>query len=727
MKNHRSSFIALVVAALVAALVASNITFAHAQTSVVAPHETSRIVALSSGRLVVNRVLDNGVEATLTIPRAWLPNANKSCIALYESGRPAIVAEAKRTFETVGDSLRRVLRLEIAPGNYEIRLVRDDKTRTPFSPTVSFQINGLRREPGAWLFNGSMFVDADKTNDTDAQNANAPLFIAGLKRDLGAKAKKISRNIYTNAPLSYRVLELPLRANLDAANFDFAAFQTRLQKQIADAQASGQRNYLGFVLTVNNLIGLRASTEIEKTAKRNAMTRIRQIISTVAPDAALIYEIDDLQSLLDAQTVEIVAPLCDAVVLKNSDNSAQSLWVVKMLRRVAEEQPNYDLPIFVQARQPQMGDVARDSSFPQILHNLDALMSGATSLIEYSNEDLQRALRRNSSLFVNSVTIEDIGVLPSREPLSASNSGDDARLYIELREIGRIPLLARLPQADEKKTPPESFLFRVGERISRDTIDRLRANVERGVRIYIEGAPQLDTLSAADLTAWSQLVGGTSKATVKKKTIATMSEPWTFGTVTGTRLNIEQSVVVTPNLATLAARTKVEAGVDVLVAPRVLATTEDGSPALVLTAINKGQVLWMPHRVLDVQNEASRAWYQAMSAQVQSGLVTLRDENGAPLSAPIRVALRRSPKGALLLGIFNPTAKDVSLRAGIEGIAALALDLATEKELAISKQGNQSSVPTTVAANSWKLIAFGADRKAFDAERNTPLFAAKIK
>ena len=719
------------------------------------------VVSSSIAQLVVDRVLDEAVEAveaTLTIPRAWLPNETKTRIALYESGRPAIVAEAKRNFQIVGDTLQTNLRLEIAPGNYEIRLVRDDKTRTPFSPTVRFQINGLRREPGAWLFNGSMFVNRDTIQNDD----NAPLFVKGLKRDLSVKAKKIARNIYTSAPLSWRVLEVPSGIAITDARFDFAALQARIEKKIADAKANKARNFLGFVLENAGFGEFNTNENVSKSELENAMKRIRQIIKAAAPDAALILKIDGSTQLFRPQVIEFCAPFCDAVVLERNGSGYNSdLLALKMLRRVAEEQPQYDLPIFVAPisiifnrpddNLPFDASIFQGLGFdyvdPQaelVLQNLDSLMSGATGLIEYSNDDLQRVFRRNASLFVNSVTIEDIGVLPAPEgfrtpTISAPGNklsvleGSSVEIYATLRDIGRIPLVARLPKKDEKKAPPETFLLRVGERISLDTVERLRANIERGVRVYIEGTPRFGEGEAEIQKQWEQIVGGVSQPLtqsgekISRPTNVALNDVWTFGSARETKLRVQQETTVIVNAATLANRTKIEKGVDSLTAPRVLATVEDGSPALILNAVGRGQILWMPHRVLDVGNVASHAYYEAIAAQVQSGLVTLRDENGAPLPTPIRVALRRSPKGALLLALFNPSAKAVKLRASLDGIAAVALDLATEAELTIEKSGNQSTVSATVPANGWKLIAFGGDRKTFDEERNAPLFPARIK
>jgi hypothetical protein len=93
----------------------------------------------------------------------------------------------------------------------------------------------------------------------------------------------------------------------------------------------------------------------------------------------------------------------------------------------------------------------------------------------------------------------------------------------------------------------------------------------------------------------------------------------------------------------------------------------------------------------------------------------------------VRVAMRRSPKGALLVALFNPTPRATTLSATVTGALRTVLDLATELETPATIRGGQTTFTTTVPANGWKLFALAADRKTLDTERNAPRLKARLR
>jgi hypothetical protein len=322
-----------------------------------------------------------------------------------------------------------------------------------------------------------------------------------LKRNLSRKSKKPGGHIRvpSNGPLHWRVLTLPLWSQMQQAGFSFEALRTDLSDQIAQARVRGERNLLGFSLPAHS--GARSA------ANDALITRLRQVLQSVAPEAALVLDIDlsERSETEDAAAQQNLLPaggywgasLCDAVLLRfDESNPGQVAWAIKQLRRIAEEQPHYDLPILIQSTDHAATQL--DAQQTQQLR-LDLWMGGATGIVsapqavppalEQSPEgpsDLQRIIERNASLFVNSATLEDIGLLP----MAGTASSEASPLYSALRSARRIPLLAMLPR--DSKARPESFFVSAHEGISNTTIDGLRTAATAGARIYIEGAPLLD-------------------------------------------------------------------------------------------------------------------------------------------------------------------------------------------------------------------------------------------
>jgi hypothetical protein len=699
---------------------------------------------------------------------------------LFEAGRNVRVAEVQRDFTLRNGVFSAQMTVQADPGQYEVRLVSNDRNRTPLSEPAPLLVPGVDREPGWWLLNGSPFTRSAEQNSAAAP-ANAPLFIPGLKRDVSGKGKKPTANIRVpaNEPVQWRVLNLPdSLVRLVQPDYDFGALETQAQNRIREARARGERNLLGFTLYSSG--GIPDDTP----AAFNAMRRLREILQRLAPEAALILKVnDESYQLLGARGTSATLAMCDAIVLEVPSNVTHEvdpgsgfIWNVKALRRFAEEQSNYDLPIFVQIPPRSVSASSSDEDRNTAILDqiwLDTWMSGATGIIESATSTQneppfnlwQQIVTRNMPLFINAVTLEDIGILPDPSVVDGSQIFE----YGELRLSGRIPLIARLnPQ---KKGAPESFMLWFANRqVSNATIEKIRAVANAGARIYLEGTPLLDengkpapwrlsTLVGADVKPLSQDELGQRDS---RHAAMTLQDGWMFGTLRGQRVEVRQSVSVklrenipgTKNI-------KEQRGKDVLTGPRVAATLKDGSPALIINPVGKGEVIWAPHRlfpfvpqpraiysahvnapvnipasentttgeILNVDRSApEERYYAAVSAYIQPSLVSIRGTNLQTAGAEaVRMALRRSPKGTLLLALFNASSRPAEVAAAVEGVAGGALDLATERELPVSSRGFQSEARVTIAPRGWKLIAFGATRKALDDERNAPRLQARLR
>lgn len=674
-----------------------------------------------------HRVLDASGQFVLTLKNSPFASA-KLRIGVFRVGQTQKLAETRRDFTLQNGELHANFQLNAPPGDYELRILGEDKNRTPLhliSTVVT--VAGMRREPGWWLFNGQAFVTATDEN-SPTTSPNAPLFIAGLKRDFGKKPKPISRSFNSNETLQYRVLELPSLEILSDPKYDFAALKTKVVAQIDEARKNGACNLAGFELP----LGVPNRTLLAADAKV-VVGRVRQILNEVAPDAALIFQVDPMAAMFRLRNLETYAPLCDAAILETNSQDVFDLWEVKNLRRAAEEQPNFDLPIL--ARNYQNRETKHAYSAMSDSHAAEMLMSGATGFIEYSNDaplGFKSVVNRNLPLFVGSVTLEDIGVLNSVEwfpgiaptQYDAILGGHSAYFFNKMREAGRIPLAARLPDLTKKESErkSESLMVSFETRISNDTIEKLRAAASAGNRVYIEGAPTQDENGKEVGWRLGSLVGGEIQKTDYNTDAINLQDGWMFGTLRGTKLNVSSSFKVTLNNGSVAPRTKEQKGLDILLKPRVAATLNDGSPALVINPVGKGEVVWLPFRVLDF-GEKRRTFYQAISNYIEPSLVTLRVTDSS--SEMPHLALRRSARGALILGIFNDSARDTKIAATVAGVAGTALDLNRERELPLFTRGNETEVSVTVAAHGFALVAFAVNRKTLDDERND--FSGKVR
>ena len=878
-------------AALMMVCLAANTT-AQAQTLPIPTVMTREIVArddnakndgasggASGGGAVVSRslpvlratpsVLGSAGVVTLSFAAnvADSPATVRLHVRLFEANRAARVADADRDFTRAGDVYQASFNLDAEPGAYEFRVMSDNRPRVVVSQAAPLLVAGVQRESGWWVLNGSPFVASSFFAPGPVENRAqvapaAPLFVSGLKRDLNPKAKKNRVSIRV-APQTFHGQTLFLPPLGEIIKSDPATMRGYITRLLSDAKAVGERNLLGFSLpagTTNNALS--------PIAARNAMVQLRAIMNDLAPEAALILRVDLLSNGAQAaRDIDSCAALCDAVVLSVSSPYG-SAWPLKVARRVAEEQPNYDLPIFVRVAPRRKSNIYQggiiydldpdDLSFDDEIVTkgpstevLDLWMSGATGIARNENRraSWEQIVNRNAPLFIGSATLEDIGMLPAPDfskaaqsqaaqsqaaQSQAAQSQDASELYEALRDARRIPFLARLERRGKRELP-ESFAIRLGENISAATVERLRQAAKDGARIYIEGAPRHDENGRLASRSMSSLVGATiaplprasdektSDATpstdaanerVGKRATMILQDGWMFGTGRGTRVEVEQSVVVSLLAPGVASAIKPERGLDKLLGPRVAARLQDGSPALVINPVGRGEVIWMPHRVIDgstdasiqidsetqapsptsgaqldassfdvlsldaqsdneqatvAQSPAKRAakqdgaatarpvievattpgasgatnidrsanidrstarqrFYAAVASYVQPSLVSLRGINSQFAGIEnVRVALRRSPKGTLLLALFNRGARPAAIAATVDGVAGVALDLATERALPFEVRGFQSEAGVVIPARGFVLVAFSQSLRALDEERNTPRLQARLR
>ncbi|PQV64921.1 hypothetical protein B1R32_103188 [Abditibacterium utsteinense] len=563
---------------------------------------------------------------------------------------------------------------------------------------------GVRREAGAWLFNGSIFV-------APGENLGAPggpVFMSNLRRD---KKNKLPLFLpaSTRAPLNWATLPLPDFRTLSAPGFDFAALQLQLITRFGAARAQG-RVYVGWSLPMGQLSNGVALPPLQKDAATTILKRLRAVLDAVAPDSALVVEVETARNPLGcALDLDALAPSCDAVLLRVNGENSGDFWPLKMARRNAEEQKDFDLPIFV-------APSAADNSTPISESRwLEFFMGGATGFVlpDAQTPSWAGAVARNSGLFTGAVTLEDAAVLPSLNPQTF-------RLVAQLRAAGRVPLVGRLPADDGRGAKNGESLFAIlDDQTSLETLNGLDKAARAGNTLYLEGAPNLK--NPALLTKMSDMTSTTIEILpTTKNEVLTLSDPWMFGSVRGREIGVTQHLKWTTKTS-LAAQTRKKKGEDLLepFSAAKLANDENG---LLIAPLGKGRIVWLAHTPVGAPADeaARRSFYAAMAGNLQGALASFGFdslEENIRNGGAVYLALRASKTGTPIVALFNEGGSDAKISLSARSDAPVAIDLSTDREIAATVSGYSSNVKVTVPARGFVWLAFGATRAALDKER----------
>ncbi len=770
---------------------------------------------------------------TLRLPPGAIPPSGVR-IGVFEAGSGAKLADFARPFTAGNNGLQATLSLDAEPGRYDIRLLRGDKSRAPLTQSATVAVAGIDREPGWWLFNGSPVIGTRESPTVGT--SGLPFFLPGLKRSLARTDKARTANTRTEAPIAWRTLAFPPLSEWlrDATAARESALHLASQSREAKesgfvgcamfANSSANANFGGGSVEAQDARTLAAASP---EAIVRAVQAARASCQSLGPDAALILTLADVPPALAARVVDLAAPECDAVWMADLDSSdAVSLWPLKAARRVAEEQPQFDLPIFITPRE-NVGIGAAEVSGA-----IEAWMSGATGIVLPHNSSseaasLERTLESNLSLFVGSVTLEDSGLL---------RAGDALSLFRRLRDIGRVPLLARTFEVSsrrdhsnrEGRRTAEPFALRWTQGTPpSDLLAAIRDATKDGSRVYFEGSPfpggATASTSGFDAQGWrdvlqanvrasngaaagtpstSALAGSAndyaSEADTSRETRPNarlspgarlsqlkMDDVWTFGLARGQSVPVEQSLVVTPARAPSPAelgdaappKNQSERERERLrPAPRVVASLSDGSVGTLISPsaaslrhdesgapLPRGEVVWTPHLLRSASNAAastveasgprdsgpsasSLAAYDAsISTLLQPALVRLFDRSAGAAATPtsisddataiaslpsavgVRVCVRASKRGTLLLALVNPSDHARALSLQTRAAGGYVFDLALNRVLPARTRALRVELDIDVPANGFRLIALAKDAQTFEQDRNTPRLKARVR
>ena len=690
------------------------------------------ILSIDPTVLGPNNLLQIGVGPTFSSPHARL--------GLYEAGRPARLADTVLAFDGTGHA---TVSLDADPGTYELRLLSDDAVPTVLSTAATVTVPGLNRSPGWLMLNGSFLASFPSalrepvpsgfyvpSAPSEPEDAGMPLFISGLLRrfDRRTYSKTHVERVASSVPLHWRTMWIPDWRDLTNVDCDWTAVANKIRNALQAAQNDGQRGFLGFAMPIDGMGDGPQPADFAVT-----VARLRKLLNAIVPEAAIIASAGVTgDGERTARDITVAGAQFDAILIidRRTDQaeSAELAWPIKAARRVAEERADYDLPIFVAPADAPPGR-------PAGLDELDDLMEGATGLVGSvaDSNGWYPVVRRNLSLFIDSVTLEDIGVLPPQPGDAASGA---VNLYDSLRQAGRAPQAARLTNV--KHGPAvDAICVTLGDSIGDDVTRQLHDAARAGSRIYLEGAPQRDDKGQP---AWKlgSLVGCSVTPFTAKTDNLHLDDAWTFGYLANSSLAVGRNITVTlnPPEPVVPARTaKPERGRDVLHGPRVLGHFNDGTPAIVENPVGKGKVIWMPCPLQTMRNSESK-FYAAIAGALNGSLIAIDkrpspdSDSSVPPSIPshpdVGISIRRSSKGIVLLELVNREPNAVSMDVAVPAAPGIAYDLMADKELPSTARGLSIHAAVTLPVGGFALLAFG-NRKIFDAERDEPVLRARFR
>ncbi|BCM89680.1 hypothetical protein IAD21_01527 [Abditibacteriota bacterium] len=646
-------------------------------------------------------LIQSGSQIQIPVP----PGADKPRLQVILPGSNTVLDDERANIQNGVATAR----LEADPGTYDVRLVTNDKARTPIGPPRRFQIPGFKREAGRWLFNGSA-VAYEGTNPSTLASV-----LPVLRRD---KKTKLPVSVAANAAVAW----------------DIQSFGDEFQANIRLLPGSGGASSA-------DLTGLRGDFQKEQ-AQRDASHPNGALL------LSLIHEGEEVRPWQEAY-IDVFAPLVDGIVVDCTTLHAASLpspslgpipnSLLKIARRNVEESPNFDLPVF-----------ARFSEAPSDAQLLRAFQDGASNLIvpDGVSSSLLDVLTRQSARFSGAVTLEDVGL----------RVDDFDRFAPYLRRAARVPLLARLPgegngdkKGDDKNA--ESLFVAFNSSTDAALLDKIARAAKVGATIYCEG-----TLPPALISKWSDITKTQiSVLPAPKKATVTFAEPWFWGTLNDQNFDVTQTVTINVK-PSIAAQTKDVKGEARETVARPIARFNDDPNAIMLCPIDKGRIIWTPFDVslgsrlissiggartkiafgLLYDNDLSptdllslsnasllTSYYAAIAGAMQPSLAEYTATKGD--ASNVSVALRaipatpNDPKSSAisLIAFFNSSNEPVDLNAEVRGNGEYALDLMTNQKIPIKVRDFGTRIVLQVPANGFRWLALAKDEQSWnDAGKN---------
>ena len=133
-----------------------------------------------------------------------------------------------------------------------------------------------------------------------------------------------------------------------------------------------------------------------------------------------------------------------------------------------------------------------------------------------------------------------------------------------------------------------------------------------------------------------------------------------------------------------------------------------------------------------IEHEATAQFSAAIAAYLQPSLVQLQEraavqgKAAAPVT-DVEIGVRVSPRGTVLVGVFNRSAQAHELTLSTQAVADTVIDMQLDRALVARVRGLRVETDFSLPAHGWKLLAFPKNRQDYDDERNTPRLKARLR
>ncbi|MCS6862127.1 MAG: beta-galactosidase [Abditibacteriales bacterium] len=301
-------------------------------------------------------------------------------------------------------------------------------------------------------------------------------------------------------------------------------------------------------------------------------------------------------------------------------------------------------------------------------------------------KDMNRFLNQYANLFIGARAIGEIGVVVPRPTLKYARESRVvgyweatlAGMQEALRRNHRTKRIIFSEGGIAAQRQPSALFVPLGEMVSDDFLKQLKAFVEEGGAVYLEGLPLRDETGTVVGDRLKDLIGAEVEEVPLRASEMTVDDVWVFGTANKMRLPVQ----VRGNIKRLLERTPERKGRNQPPEkPRVIATLPDGSPAVIVNELGKpkssikGVVVYTPHfvgrdaamayldRVRRTHDPATPFdpryvdYYGAIADYLSPPLVRLK---GDPTSE-VRVGALLPNRNVLLIGLINYGAAKKSL------------------------------------------------------------------
>jgi hypothetical protein len=390
-----------------------------------------------------------------------------------------------------------------------------------------------------------------------------------------------------------------------------------------------------------------------------------------------------------------------------------------------------------------------------ILHGASGTFAVNGAMGQWVNEskEVNRFLNQYANLFTGARAIGEVGVVVprttfkyARESLMVRNwEATLAGIQAALQRNHRTKRVIFPERGIVYQRQPSALIVPLGEMVSDDFLKQLKAFVEEGGVVYLEGLPLRDETGTVVGDRLKDLISAEVEEVPLHASEMTVDDVWVFGTANKMRLPIQMR----GHIKRLIERIPEKKGKEPPPPekPRVIATLPDGSPAVIVNELGKpksaikGTVIYTPNfvgrdaamayldRVRRTHDPATPFdqryvdYYGAIADYLSPPLVRLKGEN----LSDVRIGALLPNRNVLFVGLVNYGAEKKSLELFVRTATSHSGDFQNIGVYDLRQQGwlkpllPQAAVVRLnyeIAARDWAILAFTNHRRTSDFEKS---------